>query len=200
MRNLLRKRMKRVALLIGIVLVCSHPASANLCEFDGEQVVANQELDTMRGGWITEKFTISVGITKALIVDNVLHAVSQLNIPNLQNLGNGSSNVEYVVTTYNATDDQSAGGTGAAAVPAASDNPAAVVTGESSPTVVINNQQTNAATLVKDLGGPILVQNSKDGAEIRNVTIINATANSASMMRTINLSSRISQQMINAIR
>jgi hypothetical protein len=196
MRKLLRKRVKRVALLIGIVLVCSHPASANLCEFDGGKVVADRELATMRGGIETDNFHLAFTITKELIVNNVREAVSQLSVPDLAQLRNGSSNVEYVVTTYNGTETQPSGLT---AVPTASSQPV-VVTGEgSSPAVVITSKQMDAATVVQNLGGPVVVQNSKDGAEIRNVTTLNATVNSASMIRTINLSSRISQQMINAI-
>jgi hypothetical protein len=197
MRNLLRKRVKRVALLIGIVLVCSHPASANLCEFEGGKVVADRQLDTMRGGFITTSgLEVSIGITKALIVDNVVQAVSQLNIPNLSQMGSKSTDTPAVVTVSTMPESQSAG---QSTSPAASSQPVVITWEGSSPSVVVNSQQTNPATVVQNLGGPVVVQNSKDGAEIRNVTILNATANSASMIRAINLSSRISQQMINAI-
>ncbi len=200
MRNLLSRRMKTVALFIGIVLVCSHPASANPCEFDGARVVANQELDTMRGGFITTSgLKVSIGIIKAVVIDNVLQTVSKLNIPQLTKQAIASNNVQTIVPTNSVTTVKSAPA-GSTEAPVASTN-AVVMPGDNlTPTTVINSQQTDTATFVKNLGGPILVQNSKDGAEIRNVTIIIATANSASMIRAINLSSRISQQMINAIR
>jgi hypothetical protein len=195
MRNLLRKRMKRVALLIGIVLVCSHPASANLCEFDGGKVVADRELATMRGGYTTTSgLEVLVGVENILKVGD--QVVRQISIPNLSQLTSKSNDAPTVVTYSTIAEAQTAG---SSTVPAASGQPVVVTSEGSSPVVVVNSQQTVPATVVQNLGGPVVVQNSKDGAEIRNITTINATTNSASMLRTINLSSRISQQMINAL-
>jgi hypothetical protein len=192
MRNLLKKRMKRVALFIGIVLACSHPAAANLCEFDGEKVVANQELDTMRGGFITTSgLEISISIIKAVVVDGALQTVSQLNMQ----LGSASKNSQPVITTYTPTANQTAD---ESAAPTITVIPAAASGNSGSPTIVINSKQTELATFVQNFGGPIVVQNSKDGVTIQNNTAINATTNSVTLMRQMNLSSRINQQMINA--
>jgi hypothetical protein len=56
---------------------------------------------------------------------------------------------------------------------------------------------TDAATQVKNIGNLTLVQNSADQKVIQNFTVVNATTNSLSVIRQVNMMMNIRQQFIN---
>jgi hypothetical protein len=167
MRKLLSKRVSVVALSLGIVFGGSYPALAAQYELANYQVVTNYELDTMRGGFVTDGgLQISVGIIKAILVDGLLQTINTLNIPKMT-----KADGTYVSLPTSINTDP----------------------------MQIGSQQSDGATLVHNLGNAIVVQNSLNRQVIQNKTVLNATSNSMSMFREVNLVSRINQQMVNML-
>lgn len=168
MRKLLRKQVSVVVLSLGIVFGGSYPTFAAQYELADCLVVTNYELDTMRGGFVTDGgLQISVGIIKAILVDGVLQTINTLNFPKLTKADGAYASLPTAVNM----------------------DP-----------VQISSQQSDGATLVHNLGNAYVVQNSLNKQVIQNKTILNATTNSVSMFREVNLVSRINQQMINMLR
>ena len=175
MKKLLGKQMKRVAMVVGVLMVCSHPASANLCEFDGAQVVANQDLDNMRGGFVTNSgLQISLGIIRAVGIDGVLQAISTVNIANTPQLSTQLAKLGFSTSNAQTTAEATAG---------------------------ITSQQADGATLVKNTGNLMIVQNSENNKLIQNTQIFNVVVeNTRNVQRALNLSSSFRQQMMNMFR
>lgn len=63
----------------------------------------------------------------------------------------------------------------------------------------ISTLQSQSAALVQNMGNRIIIQNGVNQKTIQNMTIVNATVNSVSQFRDINLMSRINQQLRNAL-
>lgn len=65
--------------------------------------------------------------------------------------------------------------------------------------IQISNLQSQSATFVQNMGNRILIQNGANQKTIQNMTIIDATVHGISMLRDINLMSRIDQQLRNVL-
>jgi hypothetical protein len=164
MRKLLIKRASVVVLSMGIVFGGSYPTLAAQNELAGYHVVANCELDTMRGGFVTDGgLQVSFGITSAVLVNGVLQAINSLDISALTKAGTTSVSLPGAVNS-------------------------ALV------------QNGNGETLVKQTDSFTLIQNSANGIPIQTIKTINATVNSVSMLREVNMVTRINQQLINMLR
>jgi hypothetical protein len=77
----MRKRIL-LKLLLGSLML-------NVCfaNIDEWQAVSDDELETQRGGFVTEcGLDISLGIEKTVVVDGVLQSISVLNIPSLTSI------------------------------------------------------------------------------------------------------------------
>lgn len=167
MRKLLRKRVIVVVLSMGIVFGGSYPTLAGQYKLAGYNVVANCELDTMRGGFVTDGgLQISFGITSAVLVNGMLQAINALTA-NLTNSDTTSASLPVTI------------------------NPASAQ---------IGSQQVIGDTIVKQTDNFTLIQNRADSIPIQNIKIVNATTNSMSMIRQINMMTSITQQMINVLR
>jgi hypothetical protein len=164
MRKLLRKQVSAVILSMGIVFGGSYPTLAGQYELAGYHVVANCELDAMRGGFTTDGgLQVSFGITSAVLVNGVLQAINSLDISALTKAGTTSVSLPGAVNS-------------------------ALV------------QNGNGDTLVKQTDTFTLIQNSANNIPIQNIKTINAMTNSVSMIREINMVTRINQQLINMLR
>lgn len=87
MKTSTRKRIAKAALLLAIVFWANSPAPAAMYQFEGFPAVSSGQLDTMRGGFHTRSgLQISLGITKAVMIDGVLQTMNTLNIQNLARL------------------------------------------------------------------------------------------------------------------
>jgi hypothetical protein len=158
MMNMVKKQFGGVTLLIGLLFIsASCPAHETMNEFKGLKVVADRDLDTMRGGFVSSGgLEISLGIVKAVFVDGVLQTTSTLNIPRLGEL-NGVTPMQ------------------------------------------ISNLHSNSAAFVQNTGNQIVIQNGANQKIIQSMTVVNATVNSISLLRDINLMSRINQQLVNVL-
>ncbi|MEA5113171.1 MAG: hypothetical protein VB050_04015 [Geobacteraceae bacterium] len=190
MKKLPRKLAGLAVLALGLTLGGGCPALGAQNDPPGWFNVTNQELDSMRGGFMTDSgLRISLGVIKAVFIDGMLKTVTSFNVPNLPvNMTNADNSIKNV--------QSEALPARPATVAAANSNPSVgVVSGDTAP-VLVSAQQADVATIIQNTGKMILVQNSADQKVIQNMTIINATMNSASMFRSLNLMYRVNQQMI----
>jgi hypothetical protein len=153
------------------------PAFAGQYVLADRQAAAISDLDAMRGGFVTDvglQFTL--GITKAVLIDGVLQTISTLNIPNVASITNNGT----------------------------AKNPASA-SGNNTPTSTTFNAAFpqdigNASTVVMNFGNyGTLVQNTANNKLIQNMTIVNLTTNSASILRQVNFMSNVNQQLINML-
>lgn len=88
MMNMVTKQICGVALAFGLFIISgSCPAHATTIDFKETKVVADRDLDTIRGGFVVSGgLEISMGIIKSVFVDGVLQTTSTLNIPTLGTL------------------------------------------------------------------------------------------------------------------
>ena len=153
------------------------PAFAGQYVFTERQAAAISDLDAMRGGFVTDGgLQFSLGITKAVLIDGVLQTISTLNIPNVASITNNG-------TTKNSS---SASGNN---VPASTTFNVAFPQGVG-----------NASTVVMNFGNyGTLIQNTANNKLIQNMTIVNLTTNSASILRQVNFMSNVNQQLVNML-
>jgi hypothetical protein len=170
MRRLCKKAICSTALLLGMLYQGGGlPASAGQYVFADRHAASNRVLDDMCGGFVTDGgLQFSLGITKAVLVDGVLEAISTLNIPNITSAGNSKLAAQQNTNQLNAVSS-----------------------------VVQNPGTSNAYTLVQNMGNGALIQNSANGKYIQDMSIVNMTTNSASIFRQMNIMSDMNQQLIN---
>jgi len=137
-RKFFHKRMVSGAILVGVVLLSGiRPASAGSYALAGHKAVANAELDTMRGGFVTDSgLQISLGIIKAVVVDGVMQVLNQLNIPNMTNLSKLYNNIQSSSST---TVSSAVSRPQALTIPATSSEPTQAVIAEHTPPVALVN-------------------------------------------------------------
>jgi hypothetical protein len=143
--------------------------------FEGEPVaVADGKLDDIRGGFefADANLKVSFGIERAVFINGQLVTSSVLNFKDLQWTS----------------------GTGG--VPGTLPNGAA-----SSAISLIQNGAGNSvsARLGANLGGTI-IQNTLNDQNIQNITTINASLNSAQLMRSIAVQSAVHEAIVNSLR
>lgn len=159
----------------------------------------------MRGGFVTNGgLQISLGIIKAVLVDGVLQTVNSLNISNITNVNNSLKNVTTGSLQVNNIPSEPAAGQASnveTGIAPNNDSTIAQSSGTQLPVQQENvtNQQSGGTTLVQNLGNLTLIQNSLDQKVIQNITIVNTTVNSLSMLRQLNMTSNIKQQFINML-
>jgi hypothetical protein len=228
MKKLRKKRIVGAVLLAGLIFLgAGLPASASQYALTDRQTVSNQELDTMRGGFVTDSgFQFSLGIIKAVVIDGVLQTVGSMNIPNMANL-KGTS---IIAPSTELTDKPVTAPTSGSSATIPTTTPTTVPT-TASPTISAPTQAQNAAqqpssvtvvqnageqmlvqqgnqildphaggsTIVQNTGNGTLIQNSANQKVIQNMTVLNMTTNSLSMLRQMNISANIRQQFVNAL-
>lgn len=143
-------------------------AGQDLTEVDGldsREVISDQELDSMRGGYVTDNgVAILFGIQQAVFTDGRLQAVT----PQLVLSATGQAVSPSSLARFQAL---FGGGTGT------------IQTGS---TVVVLPQT--------------IIQNTLDGRTIDAVTVINAAALNLSRIRSMNISSLLTGQLIQSLR
>jgi len=157
--------------IIGVAaaLAAAVPAAGQgLAEVDGldaREVVSDQELDSMRGGYVTDNgVAILFGIQQAVFTDGRLQAVT----PQLVVSATGQAVSPSSIARFQAI---FGGGTG---------------TIQAGSTAIVLPQT--------------IIQNTLDGRTIDAVTVINAAALNLSRIRSMNISSVLTGQLIQSLR
>lgn len=140
-------------------------AAPDVSGFEGFPVVADRELDTMRGGFETSggglPLSFSFGIERASFVNGQLVATSTLFIPSL---------------------------------PAAMSGGGVVVTGFD-PITIIQNGTGNSFVLpsVRDTQVLTVIQNTLDNQVVSNTTVINASITSSDYLRSLSIQNSLNR-------
>jgi len=144
--------------------------------FDNNRLaLADESLDDIRGGFefADSSLKVSFGIERAVFINGQLVTSTVLNVKDLQGAVGGG-------------------------VP-----PQVVVSGGATPGSigVVQNGSGNdfAAQVGANLGGTV-IQNTLNNQKIQNVTTINATVNSAQMMRAMTVQSAVHNGIVNSLR
>jgi len=205
MKRLWNKRLASAVSLTAIfVLGGNLTAFADQYIFANRQTVTIPELDAMRGGFVTNGgLQISLGIIKAVLVDGVLQTVNSLNISNITNVNNSLKNVTTGSLQVSIPSEAAEGQVSKVETGNAPNNDSTIAQSSGTQMPVqqenVTNQQSGGTTLVQNLGNLTLIQNSLDQKVIQNITIVNTTVNSLSMLRQLNMTSNIKQQFINML-
>lgn len=156
--------------IAGVVtaLATGVPASAEVLPeigcLDLCDVVSDQELDSMRGGFITDEgLSVLFGIQQAVFLDGRLQAVTPL-------LTFSSTGKDVPLSSLERFQTIMTGGSGVAAA-----GSSAIVLPQS------------------------IIQNDLNGITIEAVTIINAAVSSSSLVRSMNISSMLTGQIIQSL-
>ncbi|KXB32692.1 hypothetical protein AT959_00370 [Dechloromonas denitrificans] len=150
------------------------PAGSTRSPFDNNLLVlADESLDDIRGGFefADSALKVSFGIERAVFINGQLVTSTVLNVKDLQ----------------------AAVGGGVPQVVVASNMPGSVG--------LVQNGAGNgiAAQVGANLGGTV-IQNTLNNQTIQNVTTINATVNSAQMMRAMSVQSAVHDGIVNSLR
>lgn len=151
------------------VLAAAVPVSAQvLAELDGldaREVVSDQELDGMRGGYVTNAgLEILFGIQQAVFVDSRLQAVS----PQLVLSATGETVSPSSLERFQS------------------------ITGSGNGTI-----QAGSSSIVLP---QTIIQNALNGVNIDAVTVINTAVMNLSVVRSMNISSMLTGQLIQSLR
>lgn len=205
MKRLWNKRFAAAASFTGIfVLGGNFTAFADHEIFANRQTVTNPELDAMRGGFLTNSgLQVTLGIIKAVVVDGVLQTVNSLNISNLADVNSSLKNVTTGSLHVSIPSEPAEGQASNVETGSSPDYDNTFTQSSGTQLTVqqenLTNQQSGGTTLVQNIGNLTLIQNSLDQKAIQNITIVNATVNSISMLREMNMTSNIKQQFINML-
>lgn len=150
------------------------PAGGAPSPFDNNLLVlADESLDDIRGGFefADSALKVSFGIERAVFINGQLVASTVLNVKDLQ----------------------AAAGGGVPQVVVSSATPGSIG--------LVQNGAGNgfAAQVGANLGGTV-IQNTLNNQKIQNVTTINATVNSAQMMRAMSVQSAVQDGIVNSLR
>lgn len=150
-------------------LAAAVPAAGQvLTELDGldaREVVSDQELDGMRGGYVTDNgVAILFGIQQAVFTDGRLQAVTPQLLVSATGQAVSSSSLARFQAIFG-------GGNGTI--------------------------QAGSTAIVLP---PTIIQNTLDGRTIDAVTVINTAVLNLSRIRTMNISSMLSGQLIQSLR
>lgn len=170
MKTATKKHVLRAVLLMATAMAACHSAYADSVACGDCSFVTDQELEIIRGGFVSDGLEITFGIEKTVFVNGVLQAINTLNI---QDWGSKQSQTLSDQALANMAILRQNG-----------DNNSLV------PNLVANSQG----------GLFTYIQNSVDNTVIKNVTQISATVNSLNMFRDMNLKSLMNQQLINAVK
>jgi len=151
------------------VLAAAAPVSAQvLSELDGldaREVVSDQELDGMRGGYVTnDGLEVLFGIQQAVFVDSRLQAVSPQLVLSATGQAVSPSSLERFQT----------------------------ITGAGTGTI-----QAGSSSIVLP---QTIIQNALNGVSIDAVTVINTAVMNLSVVRSMNISSMLTGQLIQTLR
>lgn len=150
--------------------------------FETRVRVSHEQLDSTRGGFDVNSTLLSIGISRAVFINDELVITTTLNIPGL----GANSHV-----TSPATLTRQLGAGAKTDVPASGARP-------SSPVVILNgngmsliqNGPGNTAALQQNLpSAGSIIQNTLDNQAIRSLTTINAKVLSESIMQGLNMTS-----------
>lgn len=151
------------------------PIKGTSSPFDNNRLaLADESLDDIRGGFefADSNLKVSFGIERAVFINGQLVTSTVLNVKDLQGAVGGG-------------------------VP-----PQVVVSGATPGSIgVVQNGAGNgfAAQVGANLGGTV-IQNTLNNQTIQNVTTINATVNSAQMMRAMSVQSAVHDGIVNSLR
>lgn len=157
--------------IIGVAaaLAAAVPAAGQvLTELDGldaREVVSDQELDGMRGGYVTDNgVAILFGIQQAVFTDGTLHNVTPQLVISATGQAVSSSSLARFQAIFGGANGTIQAGSTAIVLP------------------------------------PTIIQNTLDGRTIDAVTVINTAVLNLSRIRTMNISSMLSGQLIQSLR
>lgn len=145
-------------------------ATALNCDGPTCRLLADSELDTLRGGFFDDQsLKISFGIERLVSIGDQLVAVTKLTIPELTAVNQASASQPRVERLPNIVLQSGTGNT----APLPRELP---------------------------VSGLTLIQNSLDNQMIRNATQLNVVVNGLEVARSLSLSSSMQQSLINSLR
>ncbi|HUX63384.1 hypothetical protein [Sulfuricella sp.] len=157
--------------------------------FENCRVATADELDEMRGGFDLNVggLHLSFSIDRVTFINGTLVAITSLNIPSLNSLGNlqavaDSINPQAIIASL-----QNAAGS--------SVNPVTTIQNGPQNTYILPDGFNLSTTALNTV-----VQNTLDNQVIRNMTILNATLNSLALVRAMAISSSLNQMLNGSVR
>jgi len=157
-------------LLLALLALGSWPLAVGADDLSGSLVASDQELSFLRGGFVTDDgLLVSFGIERAIYVNGVLDAASNFTVSRIS----GANGLQ-----------QSALAVGGA-VKIIQIGPAG--TSVLAPGSAVSNVLP---------GGFTVIQNSLNNQRVNNITTINASITNLNLLRNMNLTNSISEQVI----
>jgi hypothetical protein len=173
MKCTVRKYVAQAAMFLVLLAQMTLPSLAGSDELATARIANNQELNDIRGGYVTDLgLQIAIGIERAVYINGVLDTASTINFSNINGAGSQQA-ASSAPLSNNALNLIQIGGNNTF-----------------SPTSISNNLLP---------GGLTVIQNSSDRQLIQNMMVINAAATNLNLFRNINLSSMINAQMIHSL-
>jgi hypothetical protein len=178
MKQHVTKTALSATLLLTVMLLVWQPEVGAFESLSGTIAASDQDLSAIRGGFVTnEGLLVSFGIERAIYVNGILDAASNFTINRTD--GSGSSNLQQ-------TDPALSGINTVKVVQIGPDG-----SNVFSPDKIVGNVLPNGFTVI---------QNTLNNQFVKNTTTFNVSVTNSNLFRDMNLTSLISQQMINASR
>lgn len=150
--------------------------------FETRVRVSHEQLDSTRGGFDVNSTLLSIGISRAVFINDELVITTTLNIP----AGLGAN--FQVNSPATLTRQLGAGAKPDIPAPGAPSSPVVILNGNGMS--LIQNGPRNTAVLQKNLpSAGSIIQNTLDNQAIRSLTTINAKVLSGSIMQGLNMNS-----------
>jgi len=161
---------------MAVVILMTWPPVVGADELSNSITASEQELATMRGGFVTtDGFLVSFGIERAIYVNGILSTANSFSVSRID----GSSGLQNLAPGLSGINDVKVVQIG----PAGSN--------------IFSPGKTAGSILP---GGFTVIQNSLDHQFVKNTMTLNASVTNMNLFKDMNLTSAIRQQMINAIR
>jgi hypothetical protein len=167
------------ALLLSLAL---HPRiSWAQTAFETRVRVSNAQLDSTRGGFDVNSTLLSIGISRAVFINDELVITTTLNMP-------GLSADSHVNSPATLTRQLGAGAKTDVRAPGAPSSPVVILNGNGMS--LIQNGPGNTAALQPNIpSAGSIIQNTLDNQSLRTLTTINAKVFSKSIMQGLNMTS-----------
>lgn len=177
-----------LAAVLLLIVVFPHVGWAQSA-FETRIRVSNERLDSTRGGLDANSILLSIGISRAVFINNELVITTTLNIPGF----NTNSQVNSPATLTQKL------GTGAnPAIPPPGARALPVVTLNGNGMSLIQNGLNNTATLQNLPSAGSLIQNTLDNQSIRSLTTIDAKVPSQNIARSLNVTNSMRDMLSRA--
>jgi hypothetical protein len=165
-----------------LLILALHPRIGwTQAAFETRVRVSNAQLDSTRGGFDVNSTLLSIGISRAVFINDELVITTTLNIPGLS----ANSQVNSPATLSR---QLGAGAKSNVPTRGAPTSPVVILNGNGMS--LIQNGNGNTAALQQNLpSAGSIVQNTLDNQAIRSLTTINAKVLSGNIMKSLNMTS-----------